>query len=167
MEQILECKICLDDLDTFNTCMYCTDKNPTLWRASEYCIDCARDLRSAKYHNYIDDIKKSKCKTELTRLLKSGPPKYIIDRGFPVDAGEEVSMIRVAGQEPETARYDDVPDDEEYMEIWHAIITVIQPCLDELDSDDVGDVVGNNVGGDVGNNVVGGNVGNVVGDNTP
>ena len=130
MEEPVACACCMDDISDENRCLYSTDLNPDIWKTAKYCIECARFLRECRYKNYIKAIQESDCAKELGGLIKSGPPIWLTDGGFPVKENETVRWIRSTDGEMETAQYDGAPNGEERQLLWDMLIAVVQPCID-------------------------------------
>jgi len=95
----------------------------------------------------MDRVKKTDCRSELRRLLKSGPPIYISDaHGFPLDEeeGEEyvVNLWYASDGKVHPAVLRGAVQGEERKELWDNLKEVIQ---NEIEGEDNGND-GNDVG---------------------
>ena len=96
-ERQRECAICYDSLDATNQIKY--KKEGSDWFDANFCSTCILYMRDTQYSNYIEKVRTTDCKSELTRLLEQGPPIWLFDsKMFPeVSESEHVSELQYDG----------------------------------------------------------------------
>lgn len=93
------------------------------WHPCLFGETAVRELRSTQYHDYIENVQKSDCIKEFTRLMKSGPPVWISDKhAMPLPreakAAHVCALWFMSGNKTESAKLDGALEGEARQKLW-------------------------------------------------
>jgi len=93
------------------------------WYPSKFGEPAVRELRTTQYTSYIENVQKSDCIKEFTRLMACGPPVWIADKhGLPLpEDGSGTHIVNLwfmNGDKTETAKLQDALEGEERQTLW-------------------------------------------------
>jgi hypothetical protein len=96
------------------------------WYPSKFGEAAVRELLNTQYTTYIENVQKSDCIKEFTRLMKCGPPVWLSDQhGLPlpdeVNSDTSSHIINVwfmNGDKTETAKLKGALEGEERQALW-------------------------------------------------
>lgn len=84
----MTCLCTWDDITEEEYCEYQTAPSMD-WHPCLYSAEVVEQLLASQFQNYVDNVQKSDCAKELTRLLTSGPPIWLHDKqALPLPEGE-------------------------------------------------------------------------------
>ena len=86
-----ECAAYLIDIDENNYCEY--QSSSGVWYPCIYCDEVVKEMICRQFEDYKENVEKSTCKSQMRRLMGSGPPVYLRDGGMPVPQGEYIARI--------------------------------------------------------------------------
>ena len=84
----MECMCCMNDIETI--VKYRVDNE---WFDCGYCEDCIKYMLKTQFQQYVEDVKKEKCKVALKRLVTLGPPMKFRDPN--INNGKEVDEFNL------------------------------------------------------------------------
>jgi len=93
------------------------------WSVAKFGEPAIRELRRTQYTSYIENVQKSDCIKEFTRLMACGPPIWITDKhGLPLPEDENdthvINLWFMNGDKTETGKLDGSLDGEERQKLW-------------------------------------------------
>ena len=118
----MTCMCTWDDIDADSYVEF--QVSPTMrWCQSKFGEPAVRQLLATQYKTYIENVQKSDCIKEFTRLMASGPPIWISDKhGLPMpEDGQDTHICKLwfmNGDKTESAKLEGALEGEERQKLW-------------------------------------------------
>jgi len=93
------------------------------WYPSKFGEMAVRELKKTQYTSYIENVQKSDCIKEFTRLMACGPPVWIADQhGLPLpEDGSGTHIVQLwfmIGDKTENSKLEGALEGEERQKLW-------------------------------------------------
>lgn len=119
----MTCLATWDDITEEDYCEYQT--HPSMkWQPSKYSEATLQHLLDTQFKNYIENVQKSDCVKELTRLLTAGPPIWLFDTdALPVPEGDThiCNVWFMNGDRTVSAKLKGAVEGDEHAELWESL----------------------------------------------
>ena len=123
----MSCLCTWEDITEEEYCEYQT--SPIMkWYPALYSAEVLQQLLDTQFQNYVDNVQKSDCAKELTRLLTAGPPIWIYDKNaLPLAEGEShvANIWFCKGNRTVPAKLKGALEGEERKELWNTLKTFL------------------------------------------
>ena len=91
------------------------------WHACQFGAPAVRALRASQFKDYLENVQKSDCVKEFTRLMRDGPPIWISDKHalpLPRGATHVCALWFMEGDVTETAKLDGALEGAARQKLW-------------------------------------------------